>query len=312
MGSTLGRVIRTAVAAVLLVLLLPAIVIANASNWAARTVVDDAAFSSTVARVMDTPSLRAAISQRVSDEVTTYLAANPETFRLLTTEILHVSGSATMEDVRTALRARLAVALDDPAVKQARDEAIAAMHAYLIGAATGAADKAVRIQGDELVLDTGPIVERLAGALDARLTPATVQLPEADRVVVLASAQALATTSQALSLLEIVQFLIPVVAVVVALAILGLAHRRVRALGLVGIAVTIAGAVTLLAAWFGGRTVGEASTDFTVREIATDAYASFVTLLVWQCIALIVGGLVIATVAWLLLRRHADPSVSPA
>ena len=305
--------IRTAIAAVLLVLLLPAIVIANASNWAARTVVDDATFVSTVGRVMDTPSLRAAISQRVSDEVTSYLAADPETFRLLTTEILHVSGSATMADVRTALRARLAVALDDPAVKGARDEAIAALHAYLLGAATGATGHAVRIHDDQLVLDTGPIVERLAGALDPRLTPATVHLPEADRLVILASAPALETTSQALSLMEIVQFLIPVIAVVVALAILGLAHRRVRALGLVGIAVTVAGAVALLAAWFGGKTVSEASTDFTVREITTDVYTAFVTLLVWQCVALIVGGLVIAAAAWLLLRRRrTGPSVSPA
>ena len=268
--------IRTALAAVLLVLLLPAIVIANASNWAARTVVDDIAFASTAGRMLDTPTLRAAISDRISDEVTTYLAEDPETFRLLTTEILHVSGSATLEDVRTALRARLTAALDDPAVRQARDTAIASVHRYLLGAATGA-DQAVRIQGDELVLDTGPLVERLALAVDSRLTPQAVRLPEADRLVVLTSAGALRMTADTLSLVEIVQFLIPIVAVITALAILGLAHRRVRALGLVGIAVTLAGVVTLVAAWVGGEAIGQASTDITIRQITTEVYTAFVT-----------------------------------
>ena len=56
-GSTLGGVFRTLLAAVLLVVLLPALVIANASEWAARTVVDDQAFTTTAGRVMDTPAL---------------------------------------------------------------------------------------------------------------------------------------------------------------------------------------------------------------------------------------------------------------
>lgn len=301
--GTLAGVIRTVLAAVLLILLLPAIVIANASNWAARTVVDDVAFRSTVTRVMETPTLRATIVQRVSDEVTTFLATNPETLRLLVTEILHVPDTTSVDDVRAALRARLAVAMDDPAVRQARDEAIEQVHAFLIDASTGG-DRAVRIDGDRLVLDTGPLVERLAAAVDPRLTPATVRLSEGDRLVVLASANALQTARTGLPLLEVIQFLVPLIAVVVALAIVGLAHRRVRALGLVGIAVTVAGAVTLVAAWFGGSVLGEASTDVTVRAITTEVYTAFVTLLVLQAAALIVAGLVLSLVAWVLGRRH--------
>jgi hypothetical protein len=296
-------VIRTALAAVLLILLLPAAVIANASNWAARTVVDDGAFASTVGRVMDTPTLRTVIADRISDEVATYLSRTPETFTLLATEILHVPPGTSIDDVRAALRARLATALDDPSVRAARERAIESVHAYLIGATTGA-DQAVRIQGDQLVLDTGPLVEKLAAAMDPRLTPATVALPEADRLVVLASAGALETASDAISLMEIGRFLIPIVAIIAALAILGLAHRRVRALGLVGIAVMLAGAVTLAAAWLGGEAIGQASADITVRQITTEVYTAFITLLVWQAVALIVGGLVLALIAWLLVRRR--------
>ena len=66
-GSTLGGVFRTMLAAVLLVLLLPVLVVANASEWAARTVIDDRAFATTAGRVMDAPALRAVVADRVTD-----------------------------------------------------------------------------------------------------------------------------------------------------------------------------------------------------------------------------------------------------
>lgn len=309
---------RTVLAAMLLVLLLPTMVLANASSWAVRTVVDDTAFATTVGDVLDSPTLRVAIAQRISDDVTAYLASEPETLHVLATEILHVDGSATIDEIRTALRAALAPALDDPVVRQTRDQAIARVHAYLIGAATGTSGD-VRIEGDELILDTGGLMDRLAAAVDQRLTPTMVRLPESDRIVVLAKADALETTSTAVSLLEAVQILIPIVAVVAALAILGLAHRRVRALGLVGIAITVAGAVTLVAAWLGGAVVGSASADPTVRQMSTEVYSAFTSLLVWQSAILIIGGLVLAVIAWALPsqrrgdRRPAGPDeASPA
>jgi hypothetical protein len=308
-GSTLGGVMRTVLAALLLVLLLPTMVLANASYWAVRSVVDDTVFATTVGDVLDSPTLRATIAQRVSDDVTAYLASEPETLRVLATEILHVDASASVDQIRSALRAALASAYDDPAVRQARDEAIARVHAYLVGAATGTSGP-VRIEGDELVLDTGRLMERLAAAVDPRLTPTMVRLPASDRIVVLARADAIETTSNAVSLLQVVQILIPVVAILAALAILGLAHRRVRALGLVGIAITVAGVVTLAAAWLGGAAVGSASTDPTVRQMSTEVYSAFTKLLVWQSAVLIVGGLVLAVVAWVTLRRRRGASAA--
>ncbi len=297
---------RTVLAALLLVLLLPTVVLANTSYWAVRTVVDDRAFARTAGDVLDSPSLRSVIATRVADDVLSRLRS-AETFRVLATEILGVDPSASPEEVRAALRTALAAALDDPAVRQARDAAIAQVHAYLIGAATGTSG-AVRIQGDELILDTGEITDRLAAAIDPRLTPAMVRVPEADRILVLAEADALETTANAVGLMQLVQILIPIVAVVAALAIVGLAHRRVRALGLVGIAVTVAGVVTLAAAWLGGATVGSASSDITVRQVTTEVYSAFTTLLVWQSAILIAGGLVLAIVAWILLRRRGTAS----
>lgn len=300
---------RTVLAALLLVLLLPTVVLANASYWAVRTVVDDAAFAATVGDVLDSPTVRATIAHRVSDDVTAYLATEPETLRVLATEILHVDGSASIDQIRSALRAAIAPALDDPTVRQARDAAVARVHAYLVGAATGESG-AVRIEGDELILDTGGLLERLAAAVDPRLTPAMVRLPVSDRILVLAEADAIETAGTAVGLLEAAQILIPIVAIVAALAILGLAHRRVRALGLVGVAVMVAGAVTLVAAWVGGAAVGNASTNPTVRQMSTEVYSAFTGLLVWQSAILVVGGLVLAVIASVALRRRAGRSGS--
>ena len=294
---------RPVFAALLLVLLLPTVVLGNASYWAVRTVVDDVAFARTVGDVLDSPTMRATVAQRVSDDVTAYLASEPETMRVLATEILQVDDSATIDEVRAALRAAIAPALDDPDVRQARDETIARVHAYLTGAATGTSG-AVRIEGDELILDIGGLMERLAAAVDPRLTPTMVRLPESDRILVLAEADAIGTAGTAVSLLEVFQILIPLGAIVAALTILALAHRRVRALGLVGIAVTMAGAVTLVAAWLGGAAVGNASSDVTVRQMSTEVYSAFTGLLVWQSLILIVGGIGLVVVAWMLMRRR--------
>jgi len=312
-GSTLGRVIRSALAAVLLVLLLPVVVVANTAEWAARTVVDDAAFTGTVERVMDAPALRLAIAQRVTDEVTAHLALDPAALALLTTDILQLPSTTSLYDVRTALRARIATAMDDPAVRQARDAAISAVHAELNGLLAGQ-DGAVKVRGSDLVLDTGPILTRVATSIDARLTPFVADLPAADRDIVLARADSVVQAGDALSALEIVQSLVPLASILVVFAILGLAHRRVRALGLVGIAVTAAGAVTLVAAWVGGAAVGGASSDITVREVTTEVYAAFVSVLARQAALLIVGGLVVAVVAWAVLRsrRGMSPPSHPS
>ncbi len=302
-GSTLGGVFRTMLAAGLLVLLLPALVLANASEWAARTVVDDRTFATTAGRVMDMPALRAVVADRISGQVVQGLLTDPITAQVVATQILGLDGDATAAEIDTAIRTRIAIALDDPSVRSTRDAVIADIHAALVGAAMGASGS-IRVQGDALVLDTGPFIDRLATAVDGRLTPGTISIAPADRTIVLVEADAIETSSRALSLMDLGRFLIPIAAVIVALAVVGLAHHRVRALGLVGIAVTLAGLVTLAVAWAGGEAIGDASSDVTVRQVATEVYGAFVSLLVVQSALLILVGLLIAVMAWAIGRRR--------
>ena len=115
---------------------------------------------------------------------------------------------------------------------------------------------------------------------------------------------ALETASTALTWMDLGRFLIPIVAVIVALAIVGLAHRRVRALGIVGLAVTLAGVITLAIAWAGGRAIETATSDATVRQVVSEVYGAFLSLLVVQSVLLIVVGMLIAVVAWMVQRRR--------
>ena len=53
--------------------------------------------------------------------------------------------------------------------------------------------------------------------------------------------------------MEALERLLPLVAVSAALVVVVVAHRRARALGIVGLAIAVAGAVSLLVLWLAGR-----------------------------------------------------------
>ena len=88
---------------------------------------------------------------------------------------------------------------------------------------------------------------------------------------------------------------------------MSLAHRRVRALGLVGLAVTLikAGLVTIAVAWVGAKpsATGDVRSDRPPGR--PEVYFAFPEPgLVLQSVLLIVVGLFIALIAWAIQRRR--------
>ena len=294
---------RTLLAAVLLVLLLPTLVIANASTWALRTVVDDVAFTTTVGRTLDTPSLREALAERATTAVVRAIARVEGRLQVVTT-VLGLGGDATRERLEDLLRPRIEAALDDERVHDVRDRIVQAVHRAVIRGVEGDGEY-VYVAGDQVVLDLEPLVERVAVVVDGRLPAAGLSdLAPDDTRIVLAEADAFETASDALGWMEALRIVIPLIVLVAILAILGLAHRRTRALGIVGVAVMVAGLVTLAVAWVGGGVVAGVPDDPTVGVIAEDVYASFTSLLIGQSLLLILAGALIAVIAWVLVRRH--------
>lgn len=302
-------VTRTALAAILLVLLLPVAVLANASNWALRTVLDDRAFTTTVARVLETPALETALAQRATTLILDAVGDSELRLQALATGVLGLSGTdrATLE---TVLEARVESAMRAPAVRAARDEAVGAFHRFIIGAARGD-DGPLEVRGSQVVLDLGDIVTEVATALDPRLPGlGLASLPTAKTTIVLGDATQVRMVRDGLSLLDAARIVIPLVVLAVILAIVGLAHRRTRALGIVGVAIMLAGIVSMAVAWAGGGVVSDIPEDPAVGTIVGDVYDAFVGLLMAQSLLLIGAGAALAVVAWVLQRRQRRRAVA--
>jgi hypothetical protein len=293
---------RTSVAAVLHVLLLPMVVVANASTWALRTVLDDRVFAATVGRILDTPTLEAEMSERATSLILDVADDSNLRLQALATQVLGLP-TANRTAVETALESRIATALGAPAVVAARDDAVSAVHRFVTGAAK--AEPPLAVRGSQVVLDLGDIVEEVAAELDPRL-PALglASLPAAKTTVVLGEASQLRMVSQGITLLEAARIVIPLAVVAVILAIVGLAHRRIRALGIVGVAIMVAGLVSLAVAWVGGGVVSRAPEDLTVRTIIGEVYDAFIGLLLAQSLLLVAAGAAIAVVALFAARRR--------
>jgi hypothetical protein len=297
-------VIRTALASLLLVLLVPVLVLANLSVWSLRTVVDDRAFTATVSRSLDTPAVDALIADTVTTAVLDGIQRASASERLAGVQALGLPIDADDEALRERIETRVLGALDDPTVQDARDDAVEAAHAFLMDAARGSNDL-VRIEGRDVILDVRPIVERATDRIDPRfvavirdrLDPSTMRL-------VIASSDGIRVVSATVVVLDTLRWVIPLLVVAAALLIVVVAHRRVRALGAVGVAVMIAGLISLVVVWVGGIAAPTTLDDPTLQAVAGEVYGALTVALVAQSIGLVTAGLALVIVAWVILRRR--------
>jgi hypothetical protein len=303
---------RRGLATVLLLILLPALVLVNASSWALRTALDDAAFARTVGRVLDEPAIEDAIASRAATTIVSTLDAAPGRLATVSTVVLRLTGEPTRDEITSVLQARILVALSSPGVRAARDDVVRAVHAFLLGAATGD-NRLVRVQGSQIVLDLGPIVERVAAAVDDRLPQAGLAvLPAGAATVILGDAPRLETATTVIGALDTLRIVLPLALLALVVAILVLAHRRLRALGLIGMTMVVAGIVSLVVAWFGSGVVGGVPRDAVAAAIAKSAYDAFVEVLILQSLLLVAVGAFVALVARLALGRRASAAAEVA
>ncbi len=295
---------RTLLAALLLVVLLPVLVITNASTWALRAVLDDQAFTTTVTRTLDSPALERAVAAAVADAIVDRLALAPAAVEQLGTQVLGIAAPVDAAAVRAALATRVRVAFANPQVRAARDEVIVSIHRVILRPGERG-DGSVTIRGSDIILDPTVLVARIAEATDGRI--AVLVAATGGRLTspfVVASVPALPAFQQTLDTLQALQLVLPIAAVAVALLILLLAHRRLRALRILGIALAFAGLLTILLIWLAGRYVAAIPNDETGRLAASEVYDAFLGLLVVQSALLATVGLLVALVAWLIGRRR--------
>jgi hypothetical protein len=147
-------------------------------------------------------------------------------------------------------------------------------------------------------------VTRVVAELDPRLTQAGLPgIPPGLVLVDLGGVTELRQVGNASATLDRGRIVAPLLVVGLGLLILVLAHRRMRALGLIGGAIMIGGLVSLAALWFGGGVLtatAESSGSISDR-VAADAYGAFASTLADQSLLLVAGGGILALAMALLL-----------
>jgi hypothetical protein len=294
---------RSTVAAILLMLLLPAAVFANGSTWASQTVLDERSFTTVVGRALDSTVIRNRLAERATAIALDKLSDVGRTEQVMR-DVFGLDVVPSQPQLESLLRPMFATALEAPAVRDERDRVVAAAHRFVVSGAS-TPDASVSFRGTQVVVDLGPVIERLALTVDPRLSAdGLADLTPRDASVELADAGRLRSVGSMLVVLDGTRTAVPILLLAMIVLIVLLAHRRLRAVGLVGVTLLLAGVACLTVTILAGEFAREISDENAVNQVAGDAYDAFASLLMVQSAGLIVGGAVIALAAWVVGRRR--------
>ena len=290
--------LRSLLAAVLVLALIPAVAAANASTWAKRSVLDQQTFTETVDRALDAPEAEEALAEQLAPALFDTLVGADERARLILGPIAGQSPDAADADIIRGLEPRIRAALESPRFDTARERLVIAAHQTLVG--LDDADSTVRIEGDALIVDAADLLRVLLDTIDSRIVALGVDVPDGANVdIELASSPGLGATGQVLPTVDRLGLILPLVAFATALLVVIVAHRRGRALQVVGLAITLAGAACLGVVWLGGLAVATAESPIS-PQLVQSTYRALSGDLVTQSMALMVGGFVLLVVGGVL------------
>ena len=292
-GRAVASVVVMVVAAVLL---LPSVI----AFWGQRTLLDTDRYVSTVAPLAQDPTIRTA----VGDALTTQLLAAadlqtrvsdllPDRAKPLAGPIASGVGSFIGDQVQNILASDQFAQLWVQINTRAQEALVSALDGKPVGG--------VSLQGSQIVLDTGVVVERVRDELVARgvtILEGVPIPPRLDRQIVLLDDAQVQQVQNIYSFARpLAQWLIWVVVVLFVAAVV-LARRRWRAVAVVGW-VLVVEAVLLRLGLSVGQTVFDNQLSGTALGPASDAfYTTLLTYLVLAFRTLFVLGLLLALIGW--------------
>lgn len=295
---------RSTVAAILLMLLLPAAVFANGSTWASQTILDERSFTSVVGHALDSTVIRNRLAERATAIALDKLNAVDGRMEQVMRDVFGLDVVPSRPQLESLLRPIFATALESPAVRDERDRVVAAAHRFVVSGAN-TPDASVSFRGTQVVADLAPVIERLALTADPRLSAdGLADLTPRDASVEVADAGRLRSVGSILVVVEGTRTAVPIVLLAMIVLIVLLAHRRLRAIGLVGVTLLLAGLACLTVAILAGEFARAISDETAVNQVAGDTYDAFASLLMAQSVGLVVGGAMIAFAAWAVRGRR--------
>jgi hypothetical protein len=291
-------VFRSLLAALLVLALIPAVAAANATTWAKRSVLDQRTFTEVVDRALDSPEAEEALAEQLAPALFDTLVGADERARLVLAPIAGQSADASDAAIIRGLEPRIRAGLESPRFDAARERLVVAAHRTLVG--LDDPDSTVRIDGDALIVDAADLLRVLLDTIDSRIGALGIDVPDGANVdIELATSPGLAATGRVLPTVDRLGTILPLVAIATALLVIVVAHRRGRALQVVGLAITLAGAACLGVVWLGGLAVATAESPIS-PQLVQSTYRALSGDLVTQSMALMVGGFVLLVVGGVL------------
>lgn len=279
--------------------------------WVNRQLTDREAYVTTVAPLIDDPS----IQQAFADKITTAIFDHVDQDALLDSGIDSLAESGMPEPVTDTMRgleSSLAGAIQgfvnrqalnlvgSSAVDQLWVEVNSIAHDELASALAGDDSRTLRIDGDELIANTGVLSRQVKDRLVSRGVPLATFLPVVNTNVTLLDSPRVAQAQDRYQLVTTLGTVLPWVAGIALVAGLALAINRRQGLVVGGIGIA-AGMLVLAAAVAIGKTQGVNAVPSNVlpRNAASTA-VDIVLRSVWRPIWFLLAlGAVIALVAWL-------------
>ncbi|MEC3994669.1 hypothetical protein VSR01_14505 [Actinacidiphila sp. DG2A-62] len=273
--------------------------------WVSDEMADTHRYVATVAPLARQPDVRAAVTERVTDAITAridldaLLSAAAPGQRPALKKALGALGGPITGGVRDLVRDAVARFVSSEQFARLWTQLNRHAHAAFTGALTGEGDTAVRVTGDEVVLDLAPVVAQVKRQLVDRGLTVAAHIPETRTDFTLVQSRDVRRVRTGFRALELAGNWLPAITVVLAGAGVLLAARRRRALVTAALAVA-AGAAVLAVGLSVFRIVYRdhlpARTDERAAGAVYDQLVRFLRMTVRMVVTL---GVVVALGAWL-------------
>lgn len=286
---------RGGLSAVLIVLACLLAPVGALAAWATYEIGDRARYEAVTAPLAADPDVREALADAVADGILREVRLGPplrEPVRAFTYDAAH--SFTQTEAFRTAWHTANRAA-HDAVLRAVREEGAG-------GAGHGA---------EPVTLDLAPVGERVKRQLVRDHVPFAHRIPVAHTEVTVLSAQELVQLRKGYRVLEVAAFWLPVGALVLATAGIGVATRRRRAVCATGLGTALGGALLGLAVALGRHlTLADLPPDVSPAAAGAvyDALTSTLRTVTWGLLAL---GTTVAAAAWLTDRPRRRPEAPP-
>jgi len=156
-SASKGRIALAVVIFIVAGLLAP---VAFIGAWASRTIDDTDRYVSTVAPLIDSPEVRAAVTMQVTDALFASVPVEQLLGEALPPRAAVLSGPIA-SGLESFVRSRVAEILSTPEARAAWVTINIEFQSRLIAALKGESSGAIRVEGDSIVLDTGVLFEKV-------------------------------------------------------------------------------------------------------------------------------------------------------